>query len=311
VFQWWEKIFPLAEFEYVNAGIGGTTSQFGVARVDNDLLSYDPDFAIVEFSVNDNNSEFFDETYEGLIRKMYGDEKEIGMLIVNNVRYDNGVNAQEIHNKVGKYYELPCVSVKNSLYPYVESGEILRKDITTDDLHPNDTGHKLVSEIIISVLDEIYQDIDTSEILPNIPDAFTKNQYEQSALYQNDNCSPILNGFEVDSSDKENIRDIFKKGWIGSEVGDSISFTIEGTGIAIQYRKTIHKPTPIAKVTIDDDINGIILDGNFDETWGDCLFIDTVLVHGENKKHKMQIEIIKNQKEDKVPFYLVSVIGSH
>jgi lysophospholipase L1-like esterase len=43
----------MAKFDYINAGIGGTTSQFGVTRVENYLLCYHPDFVIVEFSVND------------------------------------------------------------------------------------------------------------------------------------------------------------------------------------------------------------------------------------------------------------------
>ena len=59
VYDWWRKTFPNAEFVYLNAGIGGTTSQFGVARVESDLLRYKPDFVIVEFSVNDDNNEFF------------------------------------------------------------------------------------------------------------------------------------------------------------------------------------------------------------------------------------------------------------
>ncbi len=310
VFQWWKDKFPRAVFEYVNTGIGGTTSQFGVARVEGDLLCYNPDFVIVEFSVNDENNEFFEETYEGLIRKIYQVEKEIGMLIANNVRYDNGVNAQEIHNKIGNYYSLPCVSMKNSLYPFVKAGEIIRSEITPDDLHPNDVGHKLVAQVINRVLDEIYQEMPTVEDSRIMPPPLTKNAYETSVLYQNDNCSPVLNGFQADSSTKENCRDIFKKGWFGSKIGDSISFDIQGTGIAIQYRKTIHKPTPIAKVTIDDKEEAIILNGNFEETWGDCLFIETVLIHGEDKKHKVTIEIMEDHKEDKVPFYLVSVIGS-
>ena len=44
VFDWWKQTFPQAEFTYVNAGIGGTTSHFGVARVQSDLLAYEPDF---------------------------------------------------------------------------------------------------------------------------------------------------------------------------------------------------------------------------------------------------------------------------
>ena len=38
VYEWWRKSFPQAQIRYVNAGIGGTTSQFGVARVEEHLL---------------------------------------------------------------------------------------------------------------------------------------------------------------------------------------------------------------------------------------------------------------------------------
>ena len=71
VYEWWKKTFPKAEFVYVNAGIGGTTSQFGAARVEADLLRYRPDFVITEFSVNDDSNAHFLETYEGLVRKIY------------------------------------------------------------------------------------------------------------------------------------------------------------------------------------------------------------------------------------------------
>lgn len=310
VYQWWKDKFPMAEFQYINAGIGATTSQFGVARVEGDLLSYHPDFVIVEFSVNDDNNEFFEETYEGLIRKIYQVENEIGILIVNNVRYDNGENAQDIHNKIGNYYSIPCISMKNSLYPLIKSGEISREEITPDDLHPNDKGHKLVAQVITGVLDEIYLQMQEVEDELAMPAPITLNAYENSYLYQNDNCSPVLNGFQADTSNKENIRDIFKKGWYGSKIGDRIGFDIKGTGIAVQYRKTIQKPTPIARVIVDEGEKEIILDGNFEESWGDCLFIDTVLMHGERKVHKVTIEIIENNNEDKVPFYLVSVIAS-
>ena len=43
VYSWWVKRFPLSEVSYINAGIGATTSQFGVARVHSDLLQYNPD----------------------------------------------------------------------------------------------------------------------------------------------------------------------------------------------------------------------------------------------------------------------------
>ena len=63
VYSWWKETFPQAEFVYCNAGIGGTTSEFGAARVGTDLLAERPDFVIVEFSVNDESTEHFKETY--------------------------------------------------------------------------------------------------------------------------------------------------------------------------------------------------------------------------------------------------------
>ena len=62
VYDWWVKTFPQSQITYVNAGIGGTTSHFGVGRAKEDLLSFRPDFTTVEFSVNDDNTPFFRET---------------------------------------------------------------------------------------------------------------------------------------------------------------------------------------------------------------------------------------------------------
>ena len=39
VYQWWCEKFPKSKIAYINAGIGGTTSQFGAARAESDLLS--------------------------------------------------------------------------------------------------------------------------------------------------------------------------------------------------------------------------------------------------------------------------------
>lgn len=97
MYTWWKETFPQAEFVYCNAGIGGTTSEFGAARVGTDLLAERPDFVIVEFSVNDESTEHFKETYEGLVRKILGAAWNPAVLLVHNVFYHNGANAQVMH----------------------------------------------------------------------------------------------------------------------------------------------------------------------------------------------------------------------
>lgn len=320
VYRWWCETFPDAEITYVNAGIGGTTSQFGVARADSDLLSKKIDFTIVEFSVNDEADEHFLETYEGLIRKIYSSQTKPAILIVNSVYYNDGRNAQAQHIKIGKAYELPCVSMKPTLYEKVLDGTYTSRDVTEDDLHPNDEGHGLMAEVIISFLNTVYEELKAgNEAADNCLDAqkmmpVTPNAYENSVRYQNDNCKSVMtenDGFTIDEQPQNDIREIFRRGWTADRKGAHIGFDIEGTCIGVQYRKSVAQPTCIARAVVDGDTeNAKILDGNFEETWGDSLHLDTIAEHLPYGKHHVEIELIETHEDDKVPFYLVSVIGS-
>jgi len=320
VYRWWCEKFPKAAVTYVNAGIGGTTSQFGVARADSDLLSKEIDFTIVEFSVNDKDNAHFLETYEGLIRKIYSYRTEPAVLIVNSVYYNDGENAQTQHVKIGKAYDLPCVSMKPTLYEKVLDGTYTSRDVTEDDLHPNDDGHGLMSEVIISFLEMVYEELQSGiEAEDNHLDVkkmtpVTPNAYENSGRYQNDNSDTIMTnneGFTADTQPQHDIREIFRRGWTADKKGAHIGFDIEGSCIGVQYRKSAVHPACIARAVVDGDLeHAKILDGNFEETWGDSLHLDTIAEHLPYGKHHVEIELTETHENDKVPFYLVSVIGS-
>ncbi|SHL05626.1 Lysophospholipase L1 [Anaerocolumna jejuensis DSM 15929] len=314
VYEWWVRRFPGSKVHYINAGIGGTSSHFGAARVVEDLLVHQPDFVITEFSVNDSNTPFFKETYEGLIRRILTHEAEPGVLILNNVFYKDGTNAQEMHNEVGAFYGLPMVSIKDSLYRLVEAGEILKEDITPDDLHPNDAGHKLVADIVTHMLDWIYKKVikeeaDKDYILPK--ETLTANRFEDSLRLNNRNSQPAAKGFEIDNAAQEKITDIFRNGWSAGRIGDTISFEVEAGNIAVQYKKTVKRQAPVATVIVDKDMdNQIVLDANFEEDWGDCLYLQNLLTGGEKKKHTLDITITQADEKSNLDFYLVSIIIS-
>lgn len=313
--KWWREQYPNTEFTYVNGGIGGTTSQFGAARVDSDILAYEPDFVVIEFSVNDDNSLFFRETYEGLVRKVFTSKTAPAVLLVHNIFYEDGRNAQDQHETIGRYYDIPCVSMKTSVYQSIAHGKIAVRDVTPDDLHPNDAGHALLANLITHFLEKVQKEdvaevIDTKRTEVELPAPITANAYQNSVRYQVYNSKPELMGFVADTEEQWHITDIFKRGFIGKKKGDAIRFEIEGTGIAVQYRKSVKHPACVAKVVLDgDEANAMTLDGNFDETWGDCLYITTVAKHIEDKKHTVEITITEGN-ESMIPFYLVSVIGS-
>jgi len=319
-YEWWEKAFPKAQISYWNAGIGGTTSHLGVGRVQEEVLSQKPDFVIVEFSVNDPDRDpHFQETYESLVRRILSAEWKPALMLVHNVRYDDGGNAEEIHRPVGAHYHLPSVSMKPSIYAEVERGTIPKREITPDDLHPNDLGHELVAGVITCFLEKVLakaRDVETGaeedkdSFLP-LPEPMTKSSYETVERMRNYQITPLENkGFTKDDTPQQCIADCFKRGWTATQKGARITFEVEGNNIAVQYRKTIRKPAPVATLYLDGDReNGVILDANFEETWGDCLYLETVLEHGKAGKHLVEIEITQTHEEDKESFYLVSLIA--
>jgi lysophospholipase L1-like esterase len=313
VFDWWVKKFPKSAFTYVNAGIGGTTSQFGVSRVQSDLLYSRPDAVFVEFSVNDENTEFFKETYEGLVRTIYDAPLKPAVTLIHNIMYDHGKTAQEIHQAVGVHYNLPCVAMQPVIYAEVKAGRIPNREITPDDLHPNTAGHALVASVIIDYLEKVYAELSIEEPAPGtMPGPITANHYQNSVRLQNGNCDPLLEGWTVDHTPQRLVLEGFRNGWTSKTKGAKITFEAEGSEIAVQYRKTVHHPAPIASAVIDGDIrHAVTLDANFEEDWGDCLFMQNLIVHGENKKHTVEITLTETHEDDAAEFYLISLIVSH
>lgn len=319
VYSWFKEKFPMSvRIEYINAGIGATTSRLGVARAREDLLLHSPDVVFIEFSVNDSNEEKYMESYEGLIRRILLHTSNPAVILINSVAYDSGFNAQEIHNRVGKYYDLPIVSMRDSIYIEVEKGKLNANMISPDYLHPNDLGHRMVADIIINLLETIYYkalnniDMDDTYELPANP--ITMNSYIDSVLWNNKSINPLLYGFMKDEVIKEGVWDVFKNGWYGISEGSKISFSVECKGLAILYRKYAKKESdgygsfaPIARLVADNnEEDAIILDSQFEEDWGDCLYLHDIIISSEASEHTIEI-IISDEVKGK-EFYIASII---
>ena len=326
VYKWWCRKFPESDIEYINAGIGGTTSLFGVSRVRQHVLCHKPDFILTEFAVNDENNDLFMETYEGLVRTILSDKSSPALMLMNNIKYDDRTSAEEIHLKVAAHYDVPMVSMKSTIMPEIIRGSFDISDISPDGLHPNDEGHMLVASVITDYLDTIYDSImneplneesgSGNEMGSVLPDPLTANAYEDSLRIKAYNMKAadhevFMNGFVTDDHPKKEFLDIFSSGFTASKTGGSITFKAVCSGMAVQYKKTVNRPAPVAKAVLDgDEDNAVILDANFDEDWGDCLYIEVIGRHMELKEHEISIRLIETHEDDKVPFYLTSLIVS-
>ncbi len=154
VYRWWVETFPQSTFTFVNAGIGGTTSLFGAARAKTDILQYKPDFVAVDFTVNDENTAFFQETFEGVLRQLLLAANAPAVMVLHNAFYEDGRNAQEKHAVVTEHYQIPSVSVRESVSRLIREGVLTTAQVSPDGLHPNDLGHRLLADMLIAQLEK-------------------------------------------------------------------------------------------------------------------------------------------------------------
>ncbi len=155
---WLEKTYPGLTVNMVNAGCNGTGSVIGVERAERDVLSKNPDFIIVEFSVNDGNNDLDKEAYESLMRVFLQDASHPAILHLAHTNRNNE-SAVDIHKEICEHYNIPLVSMQavfeHGGYP---------AGMYVDSVHPNDVGFVALSNLVTMKLADVAANLD------NIPD---------------------------------------------------------------------------------------------------------------------------------------------
>ena len=203
---WWDKTFPQSDVTFVNAGIGGTSSLFGVHRVEEDLLSKEPDFVVIEYGVNDVINETQAEAYASLVRRVLSHESQPAVLLLF-VMNDDGSNAQSDQQPIGAYYDLPMISYRDAVWPEVKtqqnpSGQYEWSDIAADWVHPTDKGHAIIAELVCAYLQKTYENLSSiSTEVPALPIPERPYSFENAVWYNSTNTTPeSMGSFSVYTS---------------------------------------------------------------------------------------------------------------
>lgn len=286
-FSWWQEKFPECEVNTVNAGIGGTDSYLGVHRADEQLLSYDPDVVVIEFSVNDTDKTMNKYSYDSLVRKVLSAENEPAVILLFTTQED-GTSLQDVHREIGAAYDLPMISYREAVYPEVAAGTINWKDISPDNIHPNDIGHGIIGQLLSRYLDGIY-DSDTASLAAEVTafdtEGYTNDYYRNARLVNASQTEYTADGFEVGQN---KVYSQFPENWI-SEGGGTLSFDAECQNIGILYLKTTDGKSGTYEVYVDGERKGK-LEGDFSGGWGNYAFPKQVLLAKDTEKHTVEIK---------------------
>lgn len=284
--DWWVNKFPNAKVNFVNAGIGGTNSYLGVHRVDDQLLAYNPDVVIVEFSVNDGDKVMNRYSYDSLVRKILGHSTNPAVMLLFTTMED-GTSLQDVHKEIGAAYNLPMISYHDVVYPEVAAGTLAWKDISPDNIHPNDAGHDIINQIVSRYLDSVYDKLDsiTEEPAAFTDAAATNDYYANAKMLSAADITANMNGFEVVEKD---FYDQFHNNWKTTS-GGSMTFDIECQNMGVFFMCTTDGKSGKFEVYIDGERKGT-LDADFSGGWGNYGNTQQVLFSKESAKHTVEIK---------------------
>lgn len=147
-----EEAFPslIAErldMPVINAGRSGDTTYDGLARLERDVLAYDPRVVLVEFGGNDFRKKVdTEETIRNLQRMVECITGRGAIVVVMEIRI--GL----LRDKYLAGYEEVVEANDAFLLPDFMSGLLGNHKLTIDGIHPNAEGHRMIAERVVEKL---------------------------------------------------------------------------------------------------------------------------------------------------------------
>lgn len=279
--------FPDITVTGVNAGISGTPSLLGNLRLERDVLSADPDIVFVEFAVNDGQEADYKNAYESLVRTLLTQEKDIAVVLLFTV-LDSGYTCQEHMSKIGANYDLPMISVHDSVYEEIEAGRMTWQDYSNDQSHPNAYGHKCITDFV----DNYYQKVlpvvaeNVGEVSKELPDPVFSAKY-MNMHYMD---SATMDGVELDGFEQYDTHGSFHNGWMyrGTD-GGSMKFTVECSVLEMVFKANNSDKYGTADIYVDGEkVKSVV--SNMSDGWNNP--VTTYLIDNDSSaEHTVEIRM--------------------
>lgn len=184
----------------INAGIGGTGSNFGAMRLKDDVLVHKPDIVFVEFATNDLDASIRPSVQlnaESIIRQCQAQEHEpvVGVIhiprrIMSGSTYTLQVTI-DLYEEVISHYGISAINGHQLVVDKLKSDQTDNWDnyIPANDVHPNATQGKRISDLMFAEFMNNYDkyikkiDMPDEKFSENTPDKFVCSNI--TSLYGN------------------------------------------------------------------------------------------------------------------------------
>ncbi|WP_332882230.1 SGNH/GDSL hydrolase family protein [Tichowtungia aerotolerans] len=174
--EWFRQQYPQVEFVEINVAVSGTGSDFSACRLEEDVLSQNPDLVFLECRVNGGGG-FERESSEGVVRQIWRSNPQIDICFVYTINLPRLKTVQdgrltgfgEILERVANQYGIPSIDLGVEIAKLEQAGKLVFKGeepgagkilFTKDGAHPLDEGHNLYCKVVARSMLKMQEDAD-------------------------------------------------------------------------------------------------------------------------------------------------------
>jgi lysophospholipase L1-like esterase len=166
---WFRQQYPQTVFKTVNAGLGGTGSDLGVFRLQENVLAHKPDLVFVEFAVNDYGTDtaITAAAMEGIVRQVKKANPATSVCLLYTIsrpmlqELGEGrlVRSMRVMERLADHYALPSINLTTEVLSLLKANQLVfeTKDSTdsqgriifsNDGVHPTAAGHQVYTKVV-------------------------------------------------------------------------------------------------------------------------------------------------------------------
>lgn len=271
-FDWTEEVadylearFPDTEFEFVNAGLGGTPAELGAFRLEEDVFGDGPvDLMFLEFAVNTGSV----EAMEGIVRHARELNPDIDIVQIHiaaswfSDSIEDGLAPWPVpdHERVAEHYRNPSLHLYKEVFDDIAQGLYTWEDFSPDGVHPTELGIRVYADFVTGFLEDAWAVSGDASPYGPLPEPLTAKPW--------DSCSLLPFDSATSSSDFTAITDWHPRDW--GNIPEPIDF-YQGSGPGAEIRFDF-KGTMVGLYTVVGPDSGVV-DYRIDD--GEWVTLDT------------------------------------
>lgn len=224
---WYEETYEKngVTVNNIYKGVGGTTTEYSVARLYRDVIPYEPDVVYLSHTCNDGNRDTR-RNMEIIVRTLMSLPNPPYIIITRFTNRDLSLS-NGYGNQVAEHYGLPVIDDRDAYIRALEENKNTMSDyFIADGIHPNDLGYDVITKEVISCME-------TGKywhrpVMPEKKLVENSGKIVSMDIFSSQSSNVKATGWTAYSGST-------KAGMKSTAVGDTLEFSFTGNVLAFEY----------------------------------------------------------------------------